>query len=217
MSATAPLRRPAALRLPATAPSRTTETAKVTSRPRLVLISQRRITAGRLPFMILIGGILSIGLVSVLLLHMLAAQDAYRANTLQQRLAALTDQEQQLATAVDADASPSALRSRALALGMRPTTVTSLRPLKDGRAIGVQTPIYAPPPVTHTSKADATDAKPGNAGKAATTDKTGTATNSKPTGKAGTATAAKPTGKANGTTTAPATGTTKHHKATTRP
>lgn len=217
MSATAPLRRPAALRLPATAPSRTTAASKPASRPRLVLISQRRITAGRLPFMILIGGILSIGLVSVLLLHMLAAQDAYRANTLQQRLQALTDQEQQLATAVDADASPSALRSRALALGMRPTTVTSLRPLKDGRAIGVQTPTYAPPP-THTSNADATDAKPSASAKTETTDKTSTATNPKTTDKAGTTTKVTATDKVNGTTkTTRGTGTTKHHKATTRP
>jgi hypothetical protein len=211
MSATAPLRRPAALLLPA--PHRTTDRPKAVSRPRLVLISQRRITAGRLPFMILIGGVLSIGLVSVLLLHMLAAQDAYRANTLQQRLQALTDQEQQLATAVDADSSPAALKSRALSLGMRPTTVTHLRPLKDGRAIGVQTPIYPPPPPPTTTTSDATNAKPGATAKGGTAAKTDTTT------KAGATT--KPTTSTTQTTTKPSgtptTTTTKHHKATTRP
>jgi hypothetical protein len=152
--------------------------------------------------MILIGGILSIGLVSVLLLHMLAAQDAYRANTLQQRLGALTDQEQQLATAVEADSSPIALRTRALALGMRPTTVTSLRQLKDGRAIGVQTPIYAPAPVTNTTRSDATNSNASTGSKPDNTAKAGT------TAKATTGT---PANTNTGTTT------TKHHKATTRP
>jgi hypothetical protein len=207
MSATAPLRRPAALVLPA--PSRTTDAPKATGRPRLVLISQRRITAGRVPFMILIGAVLSAGLVSVLLLHMLAAQDAYRANTLQQRLQALTDQEQQLATAVDADSSPTALRSRALALGMRPTSVTHLRQLKDGRAVGVQTPIYAPPPAPVTSKSDATNAKPGATAKAGTTGKTDTSTKT-----GGTTT---PTTTTNQKATTTTTTTAKHHKATTRP
>lgn len=217
MSATAPLRRPAALRLPASAPSRTTATPKASGRPRLVLVSQRRTTAGRLPFIILIGGLLSLGLVSVLLLHMLAAQDAYRANTLQKQLASLTDQEQQVATAVEADSSPSALRARAAALGMRPATVTSFRQLKDGRAIGLQTPIPAAPSVTQTTATttSATATKASTAGKTAgksTVNPAKTVKTAKPATTNGTAATGKATRKATGTTTA-----TKHHKPTTGP
>jgi hypothetical protein len=162
VSAAAPLRRPAALRLPATAPPRATPQRKpvAASRPRLILVSQRRPTAGRLPFLIVVGAVLVTGLVSVLLLHMLAAQDAYRANAMQQRLATLTDQEQQLSNTLEADSSPSALRRQAVALGMRPTAVNSYHQLRDGRAIGVQTPVVitppAPPVTTTTTKASKT-------------------------------------------------------------
>jgi hypothetical protein len=116
----------------------------------LVLVSQRRPTAGRLPFLIVVGGVLVIGLVGVLLLHMVAAQDAYKANAMKQRLAALSDQEQQLDSIVEADSSPDALRNRAAAIGMRPASVTKFHKLRDGRALGVQTPVYLPPPVTQT-------------------------------------------------------------------
>jgi hypothetical protein len=177
MSATAPLRRPAALRLPAqTVPA---QAKPAHPRPRLVLISQRRPTAGRLPFLILVGAVMVVGLVSVLLLHMMAAQDAYRVSALQEKLATLHDQEQELASQVDADSAPSALRHRATALGMRPTTVEKYHQLKDGRAVGLQTPAYVPPaPTTATTKADAKNLKndtSAKAGKAAKTDTTGKA------------------------------------------
>jgi hypothetical protein len=156
-------------------------------RPRLVLVSSRRTTAGRLPFLIVVGGVLVLGLVAVLLLHTLAAQDAFRANAMQQRLSALTDRQQQLAGVVDADSAPGALRARAAGLGMVPTAVDSYRRLHDGRTVGVQTPAYVPPPapiVTHSSTPTAAKtAKKSATSKAATT--TSGSKHAGATGKAG--------------------------------
>jgi hypothetical protein len=201
MSAAAPLRRPAALRLPATAAPAREKVAH--SRPRLVLISQRRPTAGRLPFLILVGAVLVAGLVGVLLLHMIAAQDAYRASTLQQQLANLNDQEQALANQVEQDSAPNVLRQHAMALGMRPAAVTHYKQLKDGRAIGVQTPVLAAPPASTTSTTDTSTRATGKTDKTATgktgktaTGKTGTARKTA-TGKTGTA---GKTGKSGGKT-----------------
>jgi type II secretory pathway pseudopilin PulG len=156
MSAAAPL--PRATAAPVRGPARPAP-ATAAPRPRLVLVSQRRSSAGRLPFFIVVGVIMVGGLIGVLLLHMMAAQDAFRATALQQRLQTLTDQEQQLSRAVDADSAPAALRRRAVALGMLPTTVTSIRQLRDGRAVGVRTAITpSPPPAPPATKTTTTTA-----------------------------------------------------------
>jgi hypothetical protein len=120
-------------------------------RPRLVLASPRRKTASRAPFFILTGGLMVVGLVSVLLLHMMAAQDSFRATALQQHLSALTDREQQAEQQVAADTAPSALRARAIALGMVPTAMTHFRRLKDGRIVAVETPLYTSSTASHSS------------------------------------------------------------------
>jgi hypothetical protein len=209
MSAIAPARRPSVLP-PSLSPRSVPNLEKATGlpRPRLVLVSRRRTTAGRLPFAILVGGVLVMGLIGVLLLHMVAAQDGFRATALTQRLNALTIQEQALRQAVELDSSPSKLRQNAANLGMVPTSVGSYRQLNDGRAIGTQTPVYvAPPapPVTKTAKSTKTTKtiKPTTAAttptKTVTTTKTTTTTTA---GKAGT------TPKAGKTGTTPTTGAT---------
>lgn len=154
VSAATPVRRPAQLRgaaalhLPQTAPSRAARPTRSATlpRPRLVLVAPHRTTAGRLPFLILVGTVLVGGLVAVLLLHMVAAQDAFRVTGLQQRLAALTDSEQQEAQLVAADSSPISLQARAVALGMVPSEITKFHRRAGGRAIAVQSPVYVPPP-----------------------------------------------------------------------
>jgi hypothetical protein len=151
MTTAAPLRRATAPVLPPTPAERKPPPAH---RPRLVLVSPRRSTASRLPFLIVVGAIMVAGLVGVLLLHMLAAQDAYRANHLQQRLTTLTDAEQRLSRIVAGDSAPAALRQRAVALGMVPATIGGFHKLRDGRTVGLQAPVYQPPPsptVTHSA------------------------------------------------------------------
>ena len=117
------------------------------SRPPLRLIAGGPLVAGRLPFVVLVGGVLAVGLVALLLLHTLAAQDAFRLQALQHRLAALDDVEQQLALAEQERQAPAALAARARGLGMVPTgSIAFVRPGKHGRVVGVVQPAAAPAP-----------------------------------------------------------------------
>ncbi|HVT19865.1 MAG TPA: hypothetical protein VHE57_00565 [Mycobacteriales bacterium] len=122
MSTTAALRKP----LPARAPSRT--------RPRLIVLAAPR-SASKAPFVVLVGGLLLAGLLSLLMLHTLAAQDSFRQTSLQQKLAKLTDTEQRLEQQVQLDSGPSLLRKRAIALGMVPSEITHYRQLANGRTV----------------------------------------------------------------------------------
>jgi septal ring-binding cell division protein DamX len=124
-------------------------------RPALQLVAGR--LAGRsarrrrLPFAVLLGVTLLGGLVGLLLLHTLAAQDAFRLEALQARQAALADSEQQLAVVEQRLESPAALAARARALGMVPTqTITSVHRGRHGRLIGVAPAVAAATPVHQT-------------------------------------------------------------------
>jgi hypothetical protein len=130
----------------------------------------------------------------LLLVHTLAAQDAFRVHDLNQRLATLRDSEQHLQIATEQAESPSALRNHALALGMRPSQIDGYRHAKDGRVIGTLTAI--PLPVIVPAPTPSATTKPAH----------------RPKHQAGTKPATKPT-KAS---TKPATKTTKkagHHAA----
>jgi hypothetical protein len=116
-----------ARRLPARTPAK--------ARPRLIVVASPR-SAGKAPFVALVGGLLLVGLLSLLMLHTHAAQDSFRQTSLQQRLANLTDVEQHLQQQVQLDSAPSALRAKARALGMVPSVVTHYRQLPNGRTIG---------------------------------------------------------------------------------
>jgi hypothetical protein len=178
MSAIAPARKASVL--PPTLSPRTPPQHKATGlpRPRLVLVSQRqRTVAGRLPFVILVGAVLAGGLVAVLLLHMVAAQDGFRASALAQRLQSLTNQEQDLQQKVDADSAPGALQKQATDLGMVPSSVSSFQHRPDGRAIGTQTGVTPPAPITPaTTKPATTKAATSKAATSKTTSKVATTT-----------------------------------------
>jgi outer membrane murein-binding lipoprotein Lpp len=146
----APLRRASGASSPIPAPRPPRETARPRSRAQLSVVAPGAPVAGRTPFAVLVGGILLAGLMSLLLVHTLAAQDAFRVHDLNQRLASLKDTEQQLAVSAQQAASPTALRARAEALGMRPSQVDGYRHAKDGRVVGTLTaiplPVIAAPP-----------------------------------------------------------------------
>jgi hypothetical protein len=161
-----------------------------------------------LPFVIVVGAVLVGGLVSVLLLHTLAAQYAFRITGMQSRLTTLTDEAQQQSQVVAADSSPIALQHRAAALGMVPTSITAFHRRVDGRAVAVQTPVYVAPsiaagtlaapktPPPTTSPTSSASAKSGTSGTSPTSSASG-----KPSGKAPAA------GKQSTTKQSP-----KHHK-----
>jgi hypothetical protein len=127
------------------------------TRPALRVVPGRAAIAGRLPFAILVGGILGAGLISLLLLHTMAAQDAFKLHDLQRQAADLRDTQQQLQVATQQMQAPAALATRARRLGMVPTGSISFVRLRSGRVVGVAHAAPAPAPAP---KATAT-AKPG--------------------------------------------------------
>lgn len=146
MSAATPLR----------APARSTP-----QRPPLRVVEPVTTPAGRIAFAILVGGILASGLVVLLMLHTLAAQDAFRLHDLQRRAAALNDAEQQLAVADQQAQAPSTLAARAKALGMVPTSSLRFTKRRNGEIVAVAVGVAPPPPapkpaVTPSASAKAT-------------------------------------------------------------
>lgn len=170
MSAVAPLR---ALPLPprATAPA----AARPAQRPKLVVVPAP--TAGRVPFVLAVAGVLALGLVALLLLHTLAAQDAFTVHKLTRQSAALADQVQALTIANEQAQAPSDLALRASGLGMVPATSLTLTRLH-GRPAALLSAPKPPPP----APAATPSAKPTPAAKASTTKPT-TAKTAKPTPK----------------------------------
>jgi cell division protein FtsB len=148
MSATYPVRKVAAPTRKAAAPAK--------SRPRLVVISSQRRVVARGPFVALVGALMLGGLLSLLMLHTLAAQDAFRQTTLQHKLSALTDTEQQLEQQVQTDSAPAALEARAKSLGMVPSAITSYRQHPSGRTTAHEVPVIPVVPSAVSSKTAST-------------------------------------------------------------
>jgi hypothetical protein len=132
------------------------------------LVAGHRTTAGRLPFLIVVGVVLVGGLVTMLMLHTIAAQDGFRVLSLQNRLAILDDQVQAQQQVVDAASAPGALQARAVALGMVPTTLSHLHARTGGRAVGQLVPNYVPPPASVNQSTTATNPASGTTASGAT-------------------------------------------------
>jgi cell division protein FtsB len=130
----------------ATARVRAAQPAPAHDRPALRLIPGRAAIAGRAPFAILVGAILGSGLIALLLLHTMAAQDAFRLHDLQRQAAELRDTQQQLEVSAQQLQSPATLAARARRLGMVPTGSISFVRLRSGRLVGVAKAAPAPAP-----------------------------------------------------------------------
>ncbi len=101
----------------------------------------------RLPFLLVVIGLLTGGLLALLMLNTVLAQDAFVLHDLQVRSAALTDQEQALREVVTRQTSPQLLAGRARALGMVPSGNPVFLRVSDGRVLGVPVAAVAPPRV----------------------------------------------------------------------
>jgi hypothetical protein len=103
--------------------------------PRLVLVPslQRR---SRVPFALVVLFVISAGLIGLLLLNTVLAQNAFVLFRLQQKAAALDGQEQQLSEAVARADAPTELASRAASLGMVPGGDPLFLRLPDGAVLG---------------------------------------------------------------------------------
>ena len=99
---------------PARRPARAAPRAGAAPRPDLRVLPAPPFRAPRGPFVLAVGAVLTLGLLGVLLLNTVVAQDAFAVSALQQKSAALADQEQALIQQVAAADSPQRLeRARA--------------------------------------------------------------------------------------------------------
>ena len=73
--------------------------ARAPAPPALRVVASGPVVLRRLPFAFAVGTLLAVGLIGLLMLHTMAAQDAFRLHDLQHQLSALDDTEQQLAAA----------------------------------------------------------------------------------------------------------------------
>jgi len=135
---------PAAARATAPRPAPAPRRAPEPARPALRVLEPAPFRAPRGPFVLAIGAVLTLGLLGVLLLNTVVAQDAFAVSALQQKSAALADQEQALTQAVAAADSPQRLESRARTLGMVPTENPAFLRLADGKVLGKPLPGKAP-------------------------------------------------------------------------
>jgi cell division protein FtsB len=141
-SRTRPVRGRSATRPAPTRTSARTRTAPAGTLPRarVQVAAPSRARARRAPFVVLIVTLLGGGLIALLLLNMVLAQDAFTVTQLQAQVSQLQDQQEALAQQVDRLGSPERLAQRAHALGM----VVSPNPVflrsTDGRVVGVPTP-----------------------------------------------------------------------------
>jgi len=157
-----------------------------THRPYLRLVATRPFTAARLPFAIFVGAILVVGLVTLLLLHTMAAQDAFRLQALQRTSAALADSEEQLEVANQQQAAPATLGARARALGMVATGSIAYVDLHHhGKIVGVvraaQPPLPPPSPAPSASPSPSASASASASPKASAGAAPKTSTSAAPT------------------------------------
>lgn len=87
----------------------------------------------RMPFVILLCGLLAGALASLLVISTTLASGAFRITTLQQQVNQLSRERQQLQQTVAADQSAQVIAQRAYRLGMRPQGQMRFLDLKDGK------------------------------------------------------------------------------------
>ena len=102
----------------------------------LRLVPQRRSSASKAPFAVVLVVVLGGGLLGLLLLNTLVAQDSFRLHQLAQESRELQQREEQLAGQLEANQAPSALAARASRLGMVPGGPPVFLRLPDGRVLG---------------------------------------------------------------------------------
>jgi hypothetical protein len=151
---------------PSTRPAqRSAARASATSVAYLRLVATRRSSAARAPFIATVVVILAAGLLGLLLLNTVLAQDAFRLHALQVQGRVLADQEQGLQRDVERLQSPQSLAARATALNMVPGGPPAFLNLPAGTVSGVAVPGQAPlpPPVAAASPAVAAKSAPAKA------------------------------------------------------
>ena len=110
------------------------------------LVVQRRSRARRAPFVAVVVSLLAAGLLCLLALNTVLAQDAFRLHELQVQGRQLADREQALLTSVEELQAPRAIAERAQGLGMVPGGPPAFLRLPDGAVLGAGGPAAAATP-----------------------------------------------------------------------
>ncbi len=133
------------------------------ARPRLTFVPAVG-APRRAPFVMLLGVLLTLGLLTLLMLNTVLAQDAFVVTELKQRSEVLTDREEALEREVAQLDSPQRLAERARSLGMVPPPANPVFISPDGRILGQPTPAAEPvqpaPPAAQAEPAE--PAEPAN-------------------------------------------------------
>lgn len=115
-------------------------------RPQLRAVPRAVARPPRMPFVLLVVGILATGLIGLLLLNTALAQGSFRMHDLQHRAALGADEEQQLQIEVDNFGTPRHLAHAARKLGLVPALEPGFLQLNDGHVLGDPQPAHLPPP-----------------------------------------------------------------------
>ncbi|MDP9183691.1 MAG: hypothetical protein M3P04_13060 [Actinomycetota bacterium] len=121
------------LRLPETSP---TPRALPSTKGLLRLVPQRRSQAAKTPFVVVLVLLLVGGLLGLLLLNTMVAQDSFTLHDLAKQSRDLQLREQQLAGQLEAQQAPNQLAARATEMGMVPGGAPAFLRLPDGRVLG---------------------------------------------------------------------------------
>lgn len=127
----------------------------------LRLVPQRRSQAAKTPFVVVLVVLLVGGLLGLLLLNTMVAQDSFTLHDLAKQSRDLQLREQQLAGQLEAEQAPSALAARATKMGMVPGGAPAFLRLPDGRVLGTPSKgkaAYVPAPKPAPSSASTTTA-----------------------------------------------------------
>lgn len=149
--------------------------------PRLAVIQGFAGRRSAIPFALLILGVLGIGLVALLMLNTAMDENSIKTSQAQQRQAALTAREQQLAQQLAGLSAPGALASQAAALGLVPNPQPAFLNPSTGAVMGSPSPAPTPSPSpsptdTATDTASPSSTPSGTASGTATATATATAT-----------------------------------------
>jgi hypothetical protein len=112
----------------------------------LRLVPPRRSSAAKTPFAVVLVVVLAGGLLGLLLLNTLVAQQSFALHDLGKKDKVLAQQEQDLTRDVQDLEAPASLAARAAALRMVPSGPPAFLRLSDGKVLGVPQPGVAPAP-----------------------------------------------------------------------
>jgi hypothetical protein len=119
--------------------------AKAAPKRPLRLVSPRRSSAAKAPFVVVVVTLLVSGLLGLLLLNTLVAQDSFALHDLSTQGRVLDQREQDLAKQVQALQAPATLAARATSLGMVSGGPPAFLALPTGKVLGQPTAGVAPP------------------------------------------------------------------------